>query len=168
MSETKSARPFLEKFCKGFGIDIGFGGSAITPTAITFDMPKSYGPNFEGHKQILRGDCRSFPYICDEVFDYVYSSHLLEDFTYSELAQILREWRRILKPGGHLVTNCPDQQKFLSHCKKTGQPCNDAHKEQDFSLENFKNIVLNIGKWEEIYVNPTAGAYSWYLVLKKI
>lgn len=168
MSETRAARPFLEKYCQNFGIDIGFGGSSITPTAITFDLPQSYVGSYEGHKQILRGDCRSFPYICDEVFDYVYSSHVLEDFTYQELIPILTEWRRILKKGGNLVTNCPDQQKFLAHCKKTGQPGNAAHKEQDFSLNTFRNVVNKVGKWEEIYVHPEGGAYSWYLVLKKI
>lgn len=168
MSETAAARSTLAPFCKGFGIDMGFGGSAIVPEALTFDMPKGYCPSFEGHKQILRGDCRNLSFFCDEVCDYIYSSHLLEDFSYSELVPILREWRRILKKDGLLITNCPDQQKFLAHCKKTGQPLNLAHKEQDFSLHNFKKIANQVGKWEEVFVEPSAGAYSFYLVLKKI
>lgn len=167
MSETKAARPILAKFCEGVGIDIGFGGSAIVPTAITFDMNKGYCDSLEGHRQILRGDCKSFPYICDEAFDYVYSSHLLEDFSYKELIPILREWRRILRKDGLLITNCPDQQKFLAHCAKTGQPLNLAHKEQDFSLNKFRDIANKAGSWEEVFVEPNAGAYSWYLVLRK-
>lgn len=168
MSETKPARDVLAKFCTGTGIDIGFGGSAITPTAITFDMAKGYCPSLEGHTQILRGNCRSMPFICDNAFDYVYSSHLLEDFTYEELIPILQEWSRILKVGGLLVTNCPDQQKFLAHCKATGQSLNLAHKEQDFSLDNFRKVVKKVGNWEEIFSEPKAGPYSWYLVLKKL
>jgi hypothetical protein len=168
MSETAAARPNLAKYCTGFGIDMGFGGSAIVPTALTFDMPTGYCPSFEGHKQIFQGDCRNLSFVCNEVFDYMYSSHLLEDFTYVELKQILIEWRRVIKTGGFLVTNCPDQQKFLAHCEKTGQPKNDAHKEQDFSLANFKKVVYGVGDWEEIFVEPNAGAYSWHLVLKKI
>lgn len=169
MSETSHARPYLSKYCTGIGIDIGFGGSAIVPTAITFDMPQSYCPSFEGHTQILRGDCRSFPYVCDCAFDYIYSSHLLEDFTYKELVPILLEWRRILKVGGNLVINCPDQQKFLAHCAKTGQGINMAHKEPDFSLKNFIEKVANpTGKWEEIFRQTDTHPYSWYLVLKKI
>lgn len=167
MSETAAARPILAPFCEGFGIDIGFGGTAIKPDAITFDMHKGYCPSLEGHKQILRGDARQMNFICDEVFDYVYSSHLLEDFTYKELEKVLKEWRRILKTGGVLVTNCPDQQKFLAHCAATGQGLNLAHKEQDFSLNNFRNIVNKIGSWEEVFVEPNAGPYSWYLVLRK-
>lgn len=167
MSETAAARPVLAQFCKGLGLDMGFGGSAIVPDAITFDMPKGYCPSFEGHKQILRGDCRNLSFICDDVFDYIYSSHLLEDFSYSELVPILKEWRRVLKPDGLLVTNCPDQQKFLKHCAATGQPLNLAHKEQDFSLDTFRRVTQQAGPWEEVFVEPSAGAYSFYIVLKK-
>lgn len=169
MSETRAARPVLEKYCQGIGLDMGFGGDAITPTAITFDMPRPYCPSFAGHTQILRGDCRKLPFLCDQSMDYIYSSHLLEDFHYSELVPILQEWRRVLKDGGLLITNCPDQQKFLAHCKKTGQPINMAHKERDFSLNNFKNKVLKkVGDWENVFEQPEAGAYSWYLVMKKV
>jgi predicted SAM-dependent methyltransferase len=168
MSETNDARPFLAKYCNGIGLDVGFGGSAIVPHAITFDMDKPYCPSFEGHRQILRGDCKSLHMFCDCSLDYIYSSHLLEDFTYTELEQILKEWRRVLKNDGLLITNCPDQQKFLAHCKKTGQGINLAHKEQDFSLTNFLNITNRVGKWEQVYVLPQAGNYSFYVVLKKI
>lgn len=169
MSETAAARPVLAKYCLGFGIDIGFGGTKITPTAITFDLPKGYCPSLEGHKQIMKGDCRSLSFFCDEVFDFIYNSHILEDFRYKELPAIINEWRRVLKPSGLLVINCPDQQKFLKHCAQTGQPINRAHKEQDFSLENFRKYVINkTGPWEEVFVEPVAGPYSWYLVVKKI
>lgn len=168
MSETKAVRSMLSKFCTGFGIDIGFGGSAIVPEALTFDLPKGYCPSFEGHKQILKGDCKNLSFFCDEVFDYVYSSHLLEDFFYSELILILKEWRRVLKKGGLLITNCPDQQKFLNHCRKTGQPINLAHKEQDFSLQKFKEIADKTGCWDIIFEEPNAGSYSFCIVLKKV
>jgi predicted SAM-dependent methyltransferase len=167
MSETAAARPILAQYCTGFGLDMGFGGSAIVPDAITFDMPKGYCPSLEGHKQILQGDCRNLSFLCDEVFDYIYSSHLLEDFSYSELVPILKEWRRVLKKDGLLVTNCPDQQKFLRHCEATGQPLNLAHKEQDFSLANFRNVANQTGLWEEVFVEPNAGPYSFYIVLRK-
>jgi len=167
MSETAEARSTLEKFCNGVGLDMGFGGSSITPNAITFDMPARYS-NCGKDKQILRGDCKDLSFICDECMDYIYSSHLLEDFTYDELIPILSEWRRVLKKDGLLVTNCPDQQKFLKHCKETGQPLNLNHKEQDFSLDNFKKVLEKTGTWELVYEQPIAGPYSWYLVVKKL
>lgn len=168
MSETKNARSALSKYCNGIGLDVGFGGTAIVPTAITFDMPRPYCPSLEGHTQILRGDCRSFPFICDNALDYIYSSHLLEDFTYPELIPIIFEWRRILKMNGLIVINCPNQKRFLDHCKKTGQGINLAHKESDFSLETFKNkIVDKTGHWQIIFRDADVKPYSWYLVIKK-
>ena len=121
MSETSAARSVLAPYCVGLGLDLGFGGSAISPTAITFDMPQMYCPSLEGHRQHLRGDATNMPFICDEAFDYIYSSHLIEDFYYDELIGIISEWRRILAPGGVLVLNAPDQKKFLAHCDATGQ-----------------------------------------------
>lgn len=41
-------------------------------------------------------------------FDLVYASHILEHFPYSELPQILGEWRRVLKIGGVLRLGVPD------------------------------------------------------------
>lgn len=167
MSETSHGRPYLSHYCEGVGIDIGYGGDPIVPHAITFDMPQPY-TNLGSASQILRGDCRSLPFICDHAFDWVYSSHLIEDFYYHEQVEMLREWRRILKPGGFLVTNCPDQQQFLAHCAKTGQPGNPGHKEQDFSLQTFKDRVLApTGPWEPVFEKPDALPYSWYLVVRR-
>lgn len=166
MSETAEARKTLSPFCEGLGIDIGFGGDPINKNSITFDLPNPYTKGKV--KQILQGNCKSLNFICDEVFDYVYSSHVLEDFTYQELPKIIKEWRRILKVGGFLVINCPDQQRFLSHCKKTGQSINYNHKESDFSLQTFTAIVEKTGMWQTVFTKPFAGNYSWYLVLRKI
>ena len=170
MSETAAARSVLAPYCVGIGLDIGFGGSAITPTTITFDMPHMYCPSLEGHRQHLRGDARDLSFICDGAFDYIYSSHLIEDFTYNELVPIIREWRRILEPvAGVLILNCPDQRRFLAHCERTGQSINCNHKEQDFSLRNFCDRVLVFtGDWDIIYEDSDVPAYSWYLVARKV
>ena len=73
MSETAAARSVLAPYCTGIGLDIGFGGSAISATAITFDLPRMYCPSFEGHRQHLQGDATKMPFICDGAFDYIYS-----------------------------------------------------------------------------------------------
>lgn len=168
-SETAQARSTLAPFCVGLGLDIGFGGDAIVPGAITFDLPHPYCPSFEGHRQHLRGDCTSLPFICSGAFDWIYSSHLLEDFSYNDLVGVITEWRRILQPGGVLITNCPNQQRFLAHCQATGQSINANHKEQDFSLHAFRDRVLwPTGTWQIIYENPKVDPYSWHLVARKI
>jgi len=167
MSETALARPYLAKYCVGFGLDIGFGGDAIVPHAVTFDMPQPY-TNVGSDKQILRGTCKDLGMFCDETCDWIHSAHILEDFSYSDLCQILNEWRRVLKPGGLLVTNCPDQQRFLKYIAEHNQGNNLGHLEQDFSLQTFRDRVLShTGPWEDVYEMPDDGRYSWYLTVRK-
>ncbi len=41
-SETSKHRDLLAPYCAGYGIDIGFGGDPITPTALRMDLPQPY------------------------------------------------------------------------------------------------------------------------------
>lgn len=158
----------LSQFCVGRGLDIGYGGDCITENAWSFDMPRPY-TNVGGDLQMLRGDCRNLGFLCDKSLDFIYSSHLIEDFTYDELIGIITEWRRCLAPQGVLVLNCPDQKRFLAHCAATGQSVNCNHKEGDFSLRNFRERVLVMtGNWEVVYEDGNVPPYSWYLVARRI
>jgi predicted SAM-dependent methyltransferase len=169
VSETDTCRAELSRWCRGVGIDVGFGGSAITPTALTFDMPNPY-TRVGGDRQILRGYADDLSMFCDGALDFIFSSHLLEDYYYAELAHlIIPEWRRVLRVGGYLITNCPDQQRFLAHCAATGQGTNEAHRESTFSLENFREKVMAVtGPWEEVFCKPEHGPYSFLTVHKKV
>ena len=51
----------------------------------------------------------------DNYFDEVYSSHVIEHFTFSQGFQVLTEWKRVLKQGGLLKIECPD---FEAMCRK--------------------------------------------------
>ena len=168
MSETAASREILAPYCaEPWGVDLGFGGDPVVPHAITFDMPRPY-TSVGGARQILRGDCRDLSMFCDGALDWVYSAHLVEDHYYSELHVILREWRRVIRPGGLLVTNAPDQQQFKAYIAEHNQGDNLAHREQDFSLDNFRRCLDTCGPWEEVYAMPDDGRYSWYLVVRKV
>jgi len=168
MSETAASRSILAPFCVGLGIDCGFGGDAVVPHAITMDMPQPY-TRVGGDKQILRGSADCLSGFCDESLDYIYSAHLLEDWTYDDLVKIIFEWRRVLKVSGRIITNCPDQQRFLAHCAATGQGLNDAHKSADYGLQTFRdNVLAKTGPWKEIFVEPNFGPYSWLQVVEKV
>lgn len=169
MSETAAARPILAPFVKGpLILDMGFGGDLIVPEALGFDMPRPY-TKVAGEKQTFKGDCGDLSFLCDESVDTIASSHLLEDFSYKRLIRILAEWRRVLKVGGVLITNCPDQAIYSRYCRENNHPYNEAHLEFDFSLETFKEKVLKpTGPWEIEFEQPVALPYSWYLVVKKL
>jgi len=56
------------------------------------------------------GKAESLYWFRDGVLDFVYSSHLLED--YPDTEAVLREWLRVLKPLGNLIIFCPDEQVY--------------------------------------------------------
>lgn len=165
MSETAKCRNRLKKFINGYGLDIGYGGDPIVDWAITVDLPTPY-TKVGDHALNLGGDARSLYWFRDEVLDFVYSSHLLEDFT--DTKNVLFEWLRVLKINGHLILFSPVEKIYREHCKKTGQPYNYAHKIEDFDIEYVKKILDEIGCTEIVHANPLVDLYSFELVAKKI
>lgn len=166
MSETEKYRHWFLPYTAGYGIDIGYGGDPLVPHAICFDMPQPY-TSVGSAPQHLGGDARKLPFK-DGVLDWVYASHLIEDFTYVDQIPLVKEWLRVLKPGGRLLILAPDQKRFEAHCAATGQGLNLAHKEPDYSLENFKRRVLKLGNIHaRIVYEEDFADYSWAIVLEK-
>jgi ubiquinone/menaquinone biosynthesis C-methylase UbiE len=165
LSETPKCRERLTKYCLGYGVDIGYGGDTIVPSAISVDLPVPY-THVGDHPLNLGGDAKFLYWFESNVLDYVFSSHLLEDFEDTE--NVLKEWIRVIKPGGYLVIFCPDEQIYREHCRKTGQSYNNAHKIQNFSLSYVKSILINkIGNIDVIHENPLIDEYSFEIVIRK-
>lgn len=89
---------FFDRYIKGKGIDIGCGTDLISPTCDKWDYSL-------GH-----GDATFMSGITDETYDYVYSSHCLEHLI--DPIQGLKNWWRILKPGGHLIISIPHRDVY--------------------------------------------------------
>ena len=166
MSETSKHRDWFLPYTEGHGMDVGFGGDALTPNCITFDMPQPY-TSVGTSAQHLGGDARKIP-LKSDILDWLYNSHLIEDFSYSDQIPMVQEWLRVLKPGGRLLILAPDQQRFLAHCAATGQSINDNHKEADYSLKTFKKRVLKAGNIRaQVIAEEDFADYSWGVVLEK-
>jgi predicted SAM-dependent methyltransferase len=163
-SETSKCRSRLAQYCVGYGLDLGFGGDPITPNAIRVDQPTPYA-NTGSYPVQLGGDAANLHWFADNTLDFLYSSHLLEDFDNCEA--VLREWWRVLKPGGMLIIFCPDEQVYRKHCAATGQTYNTMHKHADFSLEYVKKALAAVSNYEVVHECPLIDIYSWELVCKK-
>lgn len=50
---------------------------------------------------------------CDDSASLIYVSHCLEHVSHRELVHVLREWRRVLKPGGVVRISVPDFDLML-------------------------------------------------------
>lgn len=92
----------VEKFCHGLGLDFGTGTNRFSPTVLGID----YYPHKDADMvwQILD---KRLPFV-DNVFDFVFSSHVIEDFHPDKIQYVFDELLRILKPGGYFCILGPD------------------------------------------------------------
>lgn len=149
------------------GVDIGSGGAPILMSSISMDRTKK---GIFSNLIQLKGDAGDLYWFKDEVLDYVFSSHCLEDFVHEDKEVILREWLRVLKTNGHLILLLPDEQIYRKHCKETGQNYNFDHKDETFSLNKLRSTVkftLN-NMITEVYANEKVGPYSFLIIYKKV
>lgn len=88
------------------------------------------------HKRYLPGfvhvDLADFPHIeyqssaddlsmfADESAELIYASHILEYWDRFEAVEVLKEWRRVLKPGGTVRLGVPDFEALLEVYRRTG------------------------------------------------
>jgi len=167
MSETSKCRQSLAPYCKGLGLDVGFGGDPINESAICVDLAQPY--TSLGNRQVqvaIKHPCEIEQVFRPYCLDYIYTSHLLEDFSYMDNQLIMRSWQRLLKDGGFIVINCPDQQVYLEFCRSTGSGANTHHIEKDFSLDNYKANCLH-KSLKVFHENKLTNDYSFELVLQK-
>lgn len=165
ISETSKCRASLAPFCQGDGVDVGFGGDPIVPHAICMDLPQGYA-HYDNHVQHLHGDARDLHWFRSDSLDWVYSSHVLEDF--EDTQAVLDEWLRVVRPGGQIVLYLPDEQAYRAHCHKQGTPPNINHIHDNFSLDYVKKCLTHRGDVEIIHQRFPVGIYSFELVLRKI
>ncbi len=58
-------------------------------------------------------DCRRLYWVEDASVDEIRASHVLEHIPKAHTVETLREWRRVLKPGGRLFVSVPDFAKIV-------------------------------------------------------
>lgn len=135
MSETSKYRHLTVPHCHredgqpGCGVDIASGGDPVVPWAwqleLLHDQYQWYNAGHGERGPIqLRGDAK---HACSEhdSLDFVYASHILEDFV--DWEPILKEWVAMLKPGtGKLIILIPDK-KLWNQAITKGQPPNCQH-----------------------------------------
>jgi SAM-dependent methyltransferase len=93
----------VENYCKGHGLEIGPGSNPSCDPDHTVFLDKF--PSKEAWFKIdIISDATSIP-VSDSSFDYVFSSHCLEHVP--DTIGTLKEWLRILRPGGRLVLVLP-------------------------------------------------------------
>jgi ubiquinone/menaquinone biosynthesis C-methylase UbiE len=170
MSETAKYRHIVLQYCTGRGIDVGCGTEVVSENAIGVDLPAEkfaeYGWRGQPCAALVEasGDRLPFRSSC---LDFVYSSHLLED--YADWKPPLTEWLRILKPGGHLIVIIPDKVLFAAAVAK-GQPPNPNHNHEG-KVGELTDVVSRLAPvvvLEDRLTSVSTGDYSILFVARKI
>lgn len=156
--ETDNCRHRLIRYCQGQGLDIGCSFGRISVNAIGIDLYSSHAD--------IRMDARDLSKFPDEHFDFVFSSHLLEELENTEAT--LKEWFRLIKPGGYIVLYQADREYYYS---LEDPRCNKSHKHH-FIWEDLWSIIENFGNSKSIhharYGLEPFGEWSFELVVQKI
>jgi SAM-dependent methyltransferase len=164
ISETSKCRPSLAPFCQGDGMDVGFGGDPIVPHAICMDLPARYA-SYKNHVQHLHGSADNLQWFRDNSLDWIYSSHVLEDF--EDTRRVLDEWLRVVKPGGFVVLYLPDEPTYRKFCADHGRPPNAHHIHATFGPQHVRQLLAHRDDFEIVHQRFPVGIYSFELVIKK-
>jgi ADP-heptose:LPS heptosyltransferase/SAM-dependent methyltransferase len=156
--EVKKVRPRVLSYCQGLGIDIGCGPEKITKKAIGVDAPES-----GADVCVDLSDTDALSMFADGSFDYVFSSHCLEDFALPE--PILAEWWRLVKPGGVLILYGPDPDFY----PKVGTAGANPNHKLDMYWPDVWRILKKFGNAKKVHGSRhnESNEYSWLLVVRK-
>jgi SAM-dependent methyltransferase len=84
-------------------------------TRIAFDLNPEMARFASTGVDLRVGDCRGLPGIDDGAVDLVFASNFIEHFTVPEAEALLRDVRRVLRPGGHLALIQPNYLRNSAH-----------------------------------------------------
>jgi len=158
--EAEKIKYLTVPYTHGTGLDVGCGPSRIWPQSIGIDRWVSD----QGASVVC--DVADLSLFADKSMDYVFSSHVLEDFAEGDSVKILTEWWRPIKSGGHLILYLPHEKLY----PKVGtNGANPAHL-QDLSPEKVMEFMTRIKTGFELLeseVRVGGNEYSFFMVFKK-
>lgn len=143
MEASKARKHNIDEFIRGNGLDLGCAINKVKPDCIGIDL-ETYEKRFPEYLKFgnvnLIGDVTNLYWFRDNVFDFVFSSHTLEDIQDTE--KTLKEWIRVIKCGGCLILYLPHRDYY----PRIGQPHANAGHKHDFCNQDIIDIMSLINK----------------------
>lgn len=99
----------------------------------------------------VEADVRDLDWLDDNSVDELYTAHLVEHISYAEIAAPLKEWFRVLRPGGTFTIKMPDLD-FLCCAYVSG-----VHSTEEIMVAlygGFSDCAGGSDGWEKISGNP--------------
>lgn len=157
-NEMAKCRNRVASFLRGAGLDLGCAKAKVCEGAIGIDNAHK-----EADVKIDLSGIDALRIFSDGAFDYVFSSHCLEDFHATDA--VLAEWWRVIRPGGHIILYGPDPDYY----PKVGTAgANQSHK-KDLYWQDVWKILKGFGNAKLIQSSRhnESNEYSWQLVVQK-
>jgi ADP-heptose:LPS heptosyltransferase/predicted SAM-dependent methyltransferase len=168
--ESGKVRFDLVPYMNGRVLDLGCGPGKVYPHAIGIDNKidaKLFGIKVD--PDIAVESCERMEFLADGAADTVYSSHLLEHIV--DHVGALKEWWRLVKPGGYLVLYLPHRD----HYPRIGQDGGNPDHKHDFCNDDItqamEQVAWSSGQgWEqcEDEVRTAGYEYSFLQVYRKV
>lgn len=98
----------VRKFLCGLGLDVGPGTNKLSPNVLCTDWYPHIGVDLVWN--CVDGGGRYHYPFSTNTFDFIFASHVIEDFDPSEIQFVFDELMRMIKPGGYFVILIPDMQ----------------------------------------------------------
>lgn len=168
--ESNKVRFELVQYLHGRVLDLGCGVQKIFPSASIIGVDDDRDLKLFGSKANadFYHDCTKLPYQ-DGFADTVFSSHLLEHV--QDYKNTLKEWWRLVKPGGYLVLYLP----HADHYPNIGMPGGNKDHKHDFRNEDITHAMQEVAwrsgcGWNQIRdeVRAEDWEYSFLQVYQKI
>lgn len=163
--ESRKIRYEVLPYVAAGGLDVGCGSEKVWPHLIGIDSGRDteiYGLHVK--PDIVVADAARLGIFADGSADAVFSSHALEHL--ADWTAALREWWRLVKPGGHLVLYLPHKDLYPN----IGQPGAHPDHKHDFLPDDIVDFCrLAFPDWT-LLENQTRGEgneYSFLLVFRK-
>ena len=108
-AESKKIIWEVVPYLRGRGLDIGAGDFKILPHAISVDNCHHAQFGISIRPDVFIQTAADLSMFGSQSMDFVYSSHLLEHM--EDPAAALKEWYRLVKPGGYLILYLPHEDQ---------------------------------------------------------
>ena len=161
--ESSKIRWEIIPYFHGRVLDIGCGAYKCFPHFIGVDNGHHWG---RMGVDVLC-DATKLDLFAGQSVDTVYSSHLLEHIHYDKVPEVLREWCRLLKPGGHLILYLPDENQYPKVGSEFANPDHKWNVNYDKVLAAMELVPRG---WDLIdyQVRSETDEYSLYFVFRMV
>ena len=144
-NESSKVRWAVVPYTRGRGLDLGAGQEKTFPHFISVDNNHHQKFGYVIKPDVLVKTCEDLSVFADASMDFIFSSHLLEHI--EDHAGALKEWWRLVRPGGHMVLYLPHRDLYPQiaddgeYARAIESKCKRLGRDPD-KLEAFQVIQL--------------------------